>query len=79
MNGLIRDHWSIENNLHWHLDVTFSEDDCRARTGHAPENLNLLRKLALSKIRNQKDNKSMKKRRYRAAMDKNYLIQLITN
>jgi len=79
MNSLIRNHWSIENNLHWHLDVTFSEDDCRIRTGYAPENMNLLRKLALTKIRNQKDKKSMKKRRYRAAMDKNYLFQLMAN
>lgn len=79
LNKLIRSHWSVENQLHWHLDVTFSEDDCRLRTGHAPENMNLLRKLALSKIRGQNDKKSLKKRRYRASMDKNYLAQLLLN
>ena len=78
-NKLIRSHWSIENQLHWHLDVTFNEDDCRHRTGHAPENLNILRKLALAKIRNQKDKRSLKKRRYRASLDKNYLAQLLLN
>lgn len=78
-NKLIRSHWSIENQLHWHLDVTFNEDDCRHRTGHAPENLNILRKLALAKIRTQSDKKSLKKRRYRASLDKNYLAQLLLN
>jgi predicted transposase YbfD/YdcC len=43
----IRGHWSIENGLHWFLDVCFGEDDCRARTNHAAENLNVLRKTAL--------------------------------
>ena len=78
-NKLIRSHWSIENHLHWHLDVTFNEDDCRMRTGHAPENMNILRKLALTKIRNQQDKKSLKKRRYRASLDNNYLAQLLLN
>jgi predicted transposase YbfD/YdcC len=44
---LIRGHWSIENRLHWFLDVCFGEDSCRVRTKHAPENLNILRKIAL--------------------------------
>jgi predicted transposase YbfD/YdcC len=44
---LIRGHWSIENQLHWVLDVCFGEDNCRARTNHAAENLNVLRKTAL--------------------------------
>ena len=49
--GLIRGHWSIENQLHWLLDVCFGEDECRARTNHAPENLNALRKTALRLLR----------------------------
>ena len=48
---LIRGHWSIENRLHWFLDVCFGEDKCRARTNHAPENLNVLRKTALRLLR----------------------------
>jgi len=43
----IRLHWGIENGLHWTLDVTFKEDDCRVRTGHAPQNLAILRRIAL--------------------------------
>ena len=77
-NSLVRGHWGIENHLHWHLDVTFREDDCRARKGNAPENLSSLRKLALQIIKEQKDNLSLKKRRLKAAYDKNYLRKLIT-
>ena len=42
----IRQHWSIENQLHWVLDVTFREDSCRIRTGNAPENIALLKRFA---------------------------------
>ncbi|MDR1596338.1 MAG: ISAs1 family transposase, partial [Treponema sp.] len=44
-------HWSIENGLHWFLDVCFGEDSCRARTNHAAENLNVMRKAALHLLR----------------------------
>ena len=46
-----RSHWGIENSLHWVLDVTFREDDCRVRKGHAPQNLSALRKCALTLLR----------------------------
>jgi predicted transposase YbfD/YdcC len=46
--ALIRGHWGIENRLHWSLDVTFNEDQSRIRQGHAAENAALLRRLALS-------------------------------
>jgi predicted transposase YbfD/YdcC len=46
-----RSHWEIENSLHWVLDVTFREDECRVRKGHAPQNLSILRKFALSILR----------------------------
>ncbi|MDE6547576.1 MAG: ISAs1 family transposase [Muribaculaceae bacterium] len=45
--ALARGHGEVENGLHWHLDVTFKEDDCRARSNNAAQNLSLLRKLAL--------------------------------
>jgi predicted transposase YbfD/YdcC len=64
--------------LHWHLDVTFREDACRARKGYAVENLSLLRKLALQIIREDDSKLSLKKRRLKAAYDLNYLIKLIT-
>ena len=46
-----RDHWGIENSLHWVLDITFREDDCRVRKDHAPHNFAALRKLALAVLR----------------------------
>src|SRR5260370_8931132 len=46
--SLIRGHWGIENRLHWSLDVTFNENQSRIRQGHAAENAALLRRLALS-------------------------------
>lgn len=45
---VVRAHWSIENNLHWVLDVLFAEDACRSRNNHAPENLAAIRKLAIN-------------------------------
>jgi predicted transposase YbfD/YdcC len=77
-NALVRGHWGIENQLHWHLDVTFREDDCRARKDYAPENLSTLRKLALQIISEQTDKLSLKKRRLKAAYDMEYLKNLIT-
>jgi predicted transposase YbfD/YdcC len=76
-NALARGHWSIENQLHWHLDVTFKEDACRAREGNAPENLSTIRKLALQIISNAKDKHSLKKRQYKAALDIGYMKKLI--
>ena len=75
--ALSRDHWGIENQLHWHLDVTFREDMCRARTLNAPENLTTLRKFALQIIFGVKDKYSMKKRLYKAALDIDYMKKII--
>jgi len=74
---LVRGHWGIENHLHWHLDVTFKEDQCRTRTGNAPENLSTIRKFALQIISNATDKYSLKKRQYKAALDFEYMKQLI--
>jgi predicted transposase YbfD/YdcC len=75
--ALVRGHWGIENQLHWHLDITFKEDTCRARKGFAPQNLSVIRKLALQIISNAKDKFSLKKRLYRAALDIKYMKKLI--
>jgi predicted transposase YbfD/YdcC len=58
----IRGHWPVENNLHWCLDVIFREDGSRARTGNAALNLNIMRKLALKRLRALK----AEKKRYAA-------------
>lgn len=76
-NELIRQHWSIENNLHWHLDVTFKEDSCRARTGFAAENLSAMRKIALHRLTLLKDNRSLKKKRFTASLNLDYLLQIL--
>ena len=76
-NAAVRGHWGIENLLHWHLDITFKEDANRARTGFAPQNLNILRKMALHRISNMNDKLSLQKRRYRASMNADYLKKVI--
>ena len=48
---ITREHWAIENNLHWMLDMAFREDDCRARAKNAAEAMNILRKLALQMLK----------------------------
>jgi predicted transposase YbfD/YdcC len=64
---------SIENHLHWHLDVTFKEDACRARVGNAPLNLSAIRKFALQLLSNRKDKQSLKKEQYKAALNCGYM------
>lgn len=73
----IREHWGIENRLHWHLDVTFGEDACRARSGNAAENLSVLRKIALQRIRQMKTKLSLKKRRFSASLSTDYLEEVL--
>lgn len=60
-----RSHWGIENSLHWVLDVTFREDECRVRKGHAPQNFSALRKFALTLLRQdtQYPKRSLRSRR----------------
>ena len=78
-NKLVRNHWGIENNLHWMLDVVFSEDQSRTRKGNAPENMTTLRKTALQLLNQQTDKQSIKSRRKIAAWNNDYLLQLLKN
>lgn len=74
----IRTHWSVENPLHWVLDVAFREDECRIRTGHAPENFTLLRHLALSALNQDNSVKlGIKNKRLRAGWDDEYLLKVL--
>jgi predicted transposase YbfD/YdcC len=73
----VRGHWGVENRLHWVLDVVFGEDDSRARSGYAAENLAATRRLAINLLRRDKTCKrSLKGKLLRAAIDPDYL-QLI--
>ena len=70
----VRGHWGVENSLHWVLDVVFGEDDSRARSGYAAENLAATRRLAVNLLRRDKTCKrSIKGKLLRAAIDPDYL------
>jgi predicted transposase YbfD/YdcC len=74
-----RSHWSIENQLHWVLDVHFSEDSNRARKDNAPENLAILRKLALNILQAIPDKASIRRKIKRAGWDDAFLLQAISH
>jgi predicted transposase YbfD/YdcC len=76
-NRVIRSHWSIENGLHWVLDVTFNEDASRIRQGHAAENLGLLRRLSVTVLKREPSRQSLKMKRYKAGMDNDFLIKIL--
>jgi predicted transposase YbfD/YdcC len=74
----VRSHWSIENNLHWQLDVTFQEDQCRLRKGHADANFSILRRTALSMLKNESTLKvGIKNKRLTAGWDETYLEKVL--
>jgi predicted transposase YbfD/YdcC len=73
----IRNHWGIENGLHWVLDVSFREDDSRTRSGHAAANLGMLRRVAVSLLKRTKTKGSIKTRRMKAGWDDDYLLQVV--
>lgn len=62
----VRAHWGIENGLHWVLDVTFDEDRARNRKDHGPENLTVIRKLALNVLRRARPDISIRRKRKRS-------------
>ena len=79
MAAAIRAHWSIENSLHWVLDVTFREDDCRVRDRTAAANFAMLRKIAINLIKQDPAARtSLKARRKKAAWDNKYMTQVVT-
>jgi predicted transposase YbfD/YdcC len=74
----VRRHWSIENQLHWQLDVTFQEDQCRVRIGHADTNFSILRRTTLSLLKNNHTLKvGVKNKRLAAGWDDSYLEQVL--
>ncbi len=74
----VRNHWGIENSLHWVLDVAFREDESRIRIGNAPANLSIIRHLALNLIKKEKSLKvGTKVKRMRAGWDNDYLLKIL--
>ena len=77
MGPIVRDHWSIENKLHWVMDMIFRDDECRVRTDHAPANFTTLKHMALNLIRRAPSKDSIRLRRKVAAWDDNFLACII--
>jgi len=79
LGGLVRSHWGIENQMHWVLDVAFREDHHRARSGHAAQNLSLIRRMALNLLRQDTSRKvGVKTKRMEAGWNPDYLRQILT-
>jgi predicted transposase YbfD/YdcC len=73
----LRNHWGIENNLHWQLDVNFKEDHNRVSKRNAAENLALLRRLTLSLLQAHPEKLSIAKKRFAAALDPDFLEEIL--
>lgn len=73
-----RNHWGIENKLHWVLDVIFREDQSRVRTGQADQNFCILRHMALNLIKQNKSKGSIKTKRLKSGWDENFLVEVLT-
>jgi predicted transposase YbfD/YdcC len=78
--GAVRGHWSIENQLHWQLDVSFREDDCRVRTGHAAANLSVIRRFALGRLRRETScRRGIETKRLKCALSDDYRDKVLFN
>jgi predicted transposase YbfD/YdcC len=78
LNAVIRQHWGIENKLHWVLDVGFGEDLDRKRAGHAAQNFSILNRIALNLLKHDKSsNRGIKGKRLKAAWNIPYLLKLL--
>jgi predicted transposase YbfD/YdcC len=75
----VRNHWGIENQLHWVLDVTFGEDASRKRKDHAPRNYSLIRKFCLNILRTGKGKLSVPLASTKATINENFLTELLIN
>jgi predicted transposase YbfD/YdcC len=73
----VRAHWGVENRLHWVLDVVFHDDLARLRTGSGPQNMAIVKHMAMNLIRHPKDRHSLKNRRKLACLNGDYLESLI--
>ena len=74
----VRDHWGIENSLHWVLDMTFREDESRIRRGEAPQNFAVLRRMALNLLKRETTmKKGVKQKRLKAGWDEDTLAKVL--
>jgi predicted transposase YbfD/YdcC len=75
----VREHWAIENRLHWVLDVTFGDDQSRLRKGHGARNMATVRHFALNLVRAAADKRSIKSRRKLAGWSQDYLQRILSS
>jgi predicted transposase YbfD/YdcC len=80
INNAVRSHRSVENSLHWVLDVAFDEDNSRKRAGFAAQNYSILNRIALNLLKNEKTTKvGVRGKRLKAGWDNKYLSKLLIN
>jgi predicted transposase YbfD/YdcC len=78
LNRVVRSHWGVENRLHWVLDLAFHEDSSRTRADHAPENLAIIRHIALNLLRGDPTRRiGLKNSRFKAALSDTYLRSIL--
>jgi predicted transposase YbfD/YdcC len=77
--SVVRAHWSIENDLHWQLDVTFNEDGSRTRKDNAPQNIAIIRRMALDMLRAHPENRSIARKMKLAAWKKEFFYDLFAH
>lgn len=74
----IRSHWAIENKLHWQLDVSYGEDDCKVRKDNGAENFSVIRRVTLNLLKADKKTKAgIKNKRSKAGWDKDYMLKIL--
>ena len=76
LNAVVRAHWSVENHLHWRLDVVFNEDDARSRKDNAPHNLSVIRRIALDILSAHPDTRSASRKMKLAAWKQSFFFEL---
>lgn len=77
LGPVVRSHWSVENSLHWVMDMVFRDDECRVRTEHAPANFAAIKHMAQNLLRKAPGKSSLRSRRKAAGWDDNFLASLI--
>jgi len=77
LNEVVRSHWGVENQLHWRLDVVMNEDQDRTRLGNGPENLAVLRHMAINAMQKEGSKGSLRGKFKRAGWNEAYLVRLV--
>ena len=75
-----RNHWTVENNLHWVLDMAFREDESRARKDNSAENFNVIRQIALNILKSEKTFKGgITDKQFKCLLNFSYLDLILAN